>query len=104
MMSVMPSGWARGSRRRPTSGACSSTTSRGRHGPRLVGAQRVGDLDDVRRRRDAVELELADLLDVLEDVGQLAGDLRDLLVAELQARQARDVQDLLTVDHGSRSV
>ena len=26
----------------------------------------------------------------------------DLLVAELQARQARDVQDLLTVDHGSR--
>ena len=92
-----------GTRKPPsaTSGACSSTTSRGRQGARLVGAQGVGDVDDVRRRRDAVEVELADLLDVLEDVGQLAGDLRDLLVAELQARQARDVQDLLTVDHGS---
>jgi hypothetical protein len=55
----------------------------------------------VRGRRHAVEIELADLLDVLEDVRQLAGDLRDLFVAELQARQARDVQDLLTIDHGS---
>jgi hypothetical protein len=42
-------------------------------------------------RRHAVEVELADLLDVLEDVGQLAGDLRDLLVAELQARAAGGV-------------
>jgi hypothetical protein len=69
-------------------------------GPRLVGAQRVGDLDGVRGRRDAVEVELADLLDVLEDVRQLIGDLGDLLIGELQTRQPRHVQDLLAIDHG----
>ena len=48
---LMPCGL--GTRKPPsaTSGACASTTSRGRRGPRLVGAQRVRDLDDVRGRR-----------------------------------------------------
>ena len=58
------------------------------------------DLDDVRRRRHAVEVELGDLrVDVVEDRGQLAGHPLDLVVGELQAREARDVEDLGALDH-----
>src|SRR6202020_926156 len=70
-------------------------------GARLVGAQAPGDLDDVRRRRDRVEVELADLADVVENRGELAGHPSDLVLVEAQAGQARDVQDFLAVDHGA---
>ena len=61
--------------------------SRGQLGARLVGAQHVLELDHVRGRLDAVEVELADLLDVVEDRRQLAGHPLDLVVG--QASRAR---------------
>jgi hypothetical protein len=101
---MKPAGWGRGSRRPSRPGACSSIVSRGQDGPRLVGAQRAGDLDDVRRRAARPQLDLRHAVDVVEDAGQLRGHPRDLVVAELQARQARHVQDLLAVDHPSVSL
>ena len=51
---------------------------------------------------DVVEVELADLLDVAEDGGQLGGHPLDLLVRQLEAGQPGDVEYLLAVDHGPR--
>jgi hypothetical protein len=56
----------------------------------------------VRGGRDVVEVELVDLLDVVEDRRQLAGHALDLLVAQLEACKAGDVEDLLALDHGER--
>ena len=68
--------------------------------PRLVGAQRVLDRDDVRGRRDVVEVaELGDLLDVVEDARELPGHRRQLVLAQLEAGEAGDVQDLVAVQH-----
>ena len=79
-----------GSRRRRPPAPAPSATSRGRRRPRLVGAQGARDLDDVRRRRHVVEVELGDLLDVVEHGRQLGGHPLDLVVAELAgARGAR---------------
>src|SRR5947208_2562208 len=61
-------------------------------------AQRVGDLHDVAGRRDAVEAQLADLLDVAEDGRQLGRHLPDLVVGQLQPGQPSDVDYLLAVD------
>src|SRR5207248_2996891 len=59
-------------------------------GPRLVGPEHVLQGDHVGGRLDAVEVELGDVLDVLEDPRQLAGHPLDLLVVELQAGQPGD--------------
>src|SRR5690348_7713785 len=67
--------------------------------PRLVGAQDVLERYDVTRGLDAIEVELLDLLDVVEDAGQLAGHPLDLLFREAQARELRHVQDLVATDH-----
>lgn len=96
--SLMPAGWGRGSRPR-CARAPRPAPPRDRGRARLVGPQRVGDVDDVRGRLDALEVELRDALDVLEDVRELAGHALHLAVAELQAREAGDVQDLLAIDH-----
>ena len=45
-------------------------------------------------RLDALEVELGDPLDVLEDPGELAGHPLDLLVGEPQPREPGDVQHL----------
>jgi len=46
----------------------------------------------MRRRRDVVELELGDLRDGLEDRAQLLLQTRDLVLAEVEPREARDVE------------
>ena len=53
----------------------------------------------MRGRLDVVEVELADLLDVVEDRGQLAGHPLDLVVAQPQPRELGHVQHLLAIDH-----
>ena len=65
-----PAGRGRGRRRRRGPGAGSSACSRGQARPRLVGAQHVLQLDHVGGRLDALEVELGDALDVLEDAGR----------------------------------
>ena len=67
---------------------------------RHVLAKHVGEVDDVRRRLDSVEIELVHRLHVLEDLGQLAGHPVDLVVAEPQSRELGHVQHLVPVDHG----
>src|SRR3954451_22248993 len=61
-------------------------------GARLVLAQHVLKLDDVRSGLDLVEFELVHLLDVLEDLGQLAGHALELLVRDPETREASDVE------------
>jgi hypothetical protein len=39
---------------------------------------------------------------VAEDPGQLGGHPLDLVLCELQPRELRDVEHLLTLDHGNR--
>ena len=71
-------------------------------GARLVGAQHVLDLDDVRGRRHVGEVaELADLLDVVEDARELLAHALELLLAQLEAGEAGDVEDLVTAQHAA---
>src|SRR3712207_3193262 len=61
--------------------------------PRLVLAQGVLDRDDVRGGRDVREVaELADLLDVVEDLRELLRHALELLVGELEAGEAGDME------------
>jgi hypothetical protein len=57
----------------------------------IVDPDHAGDVDDVRGWRHAGEIELADLLDVIEHLGQLSGHPLDLVFAQLEAGKARDV-------------
>ncbi len=66
---------------------------------RLVGAQAARDLGDVCGEGDPIEVELGDLGDVVEHRRELTRHRLDLLLAELEARQARDVEYFLSVDH-----
>ena len=67
---------------------------------RLVGAQGVLDRDDVRGRRDVVEVaELADLLDVVEHLDSSLGHPLELVLGQLEAGEAGDVEDLVTAQH-----
>ena len=75
-------GWARESRRRPRRGRPASALLARQAGTRLVLAQHVLELDHVRGGLDPVEVELVHLLDVLEDLRQLAGHALELLVGQ----------------------
>ena len=66
-------GSGRGSRPRPASGALASATSRGSDGRGSSARSAFSTVDDVRRRLDAVEVELVDLLDVVEHLRELLG-------------------------------
>ena len=57
----------------------------------------------MRGRLDLVEVERGDPVDVLEDPRELAGHPLDLVLGELEPRQAGDVQDLLAIDHAPDS-
>ena len=89
--------------RKPPSAASGAALERAldRHRrARLVGAQRVLDVDHVRGRRDVVEVaELADQLDVVEHLGELAAEALDLLGRQLEAGEAGDVEDLIATQH-----
>jgi hypothetical protein len=53
----------------------------------------------MRGRFHTIEVELGDVLDVLEDPGELTRYPLHLVVGEFQAGEAGDVQNLLAVDH-----
>ena len=66
----------------------------------LVGAQRVLDVDHVRRRRDVGEVaELGDQLDVIEHLGELVAEALDLLGRQLEAGEAGDMEYLIAAQH-----
>jgi len=50
-------------------------------------------------RLDAVEVELADLLDVVEDLRELGRHPLDLSVIEAKAGETGDMEDLVAIDH-----
>jgi hypothetical protein len=56
----------------------------------------------VRRGLDPVQIELVHLLDVLEDLGQLARHALELVAGEPETREASDMEHLVAVDHGPR--
>ena len=67
---------------------------------RLVLAQGVLDVDHVRGRRDVGHVaELADQLDVVEHLRELAAEALDLLGRQLEAGEAGDVEDLIAAQH-----
>ena len=98
-----PAARGRGRRRSAGSGAAAEHHLAGPALARLVGAQDVLQLDDVRGRLDLVEVERGDPVDVLEDPGELAGHPLDLLLGEAEPGQLRDVQYLFSLDHGGDS-
>jgi hypothetical protein len=69
---------------------------------RDVGAQNVLQLYHVRGRLDPVEVQSGNSVDVLEDARELAGHPLDLILGEAEAGQLRNVQYLLSLDHGGR--
>ncbi len=69
----------------------------------LVASQDIYELDHVRGRLDVVELEGGDPLDVVEDARELSGHRLDLSLGKLEAREPRDMEDLLTIDHSCDS-
>ena len=68
-------------------------------GHRLVGAEDVLELDDVRSGLDALKVELGDAVDVFEDSRELPRHLLHLVVGELEPGKLGDMQDLVAVDH-----
>ena len=97
-----PPGSGRGTRRRRRPARSRAPVSTRHRRPWLVGAQRVLDVDHVRGRRDVGEVaELADQLDVVEHLGELAAEALDLLGGELEAGEAGDVEDLIAAQHWS---
>src|SRR3712207_5715878 len=66
---------------------------------RLVGAEDVGQVQGVRRRRDVLEVELLDLLDAVQDRAELLAYLRDLFVREPEPGQVGYVAHLLLGYH-----
>src|SRR4051794_35003944 len=74
--------------------------ARGRR-TRLVGTEDVLERDHVRGRLGALEVELADPLDALEDRAELGLHAIELLARQLETREPGDVEDLVAVDHRS---
>ena len=56
----------------------------------------------MRGRRHVGEVELGDLRDRVEDRVELLPEALDLVLAQLEARELRDVQHLLSVDLAMR--
>jgi hypothetical protein len=51
----------------------------------------------MRGRRNALKLELADLLDVVKHVGELAPHALELVAGQLEPGEPRDMQNLLAI-------
>ena len=65
---------------------------------RLVLPQDVADRKRVRRRRYASHVESGDIVGVSQYGGELAGEEIELVLGQVEARQAGDVRDVLTGD------
>ena len=87
-----------GTRKKPPSrsGAFANTSSCGQRRARLVVAPDVHEVERVRGRRHVGEVELGDLRDGVQDRRQLLPELLDLLLGQVEVRELRDVQDLLS--------
>ena len=66
----------------------------GERWPRLVGAFHAECRVHMRRRRDAGGIDGLELLGVVEDVGELTGEKRFLVVCELEVRKRGDALDV----------
>ena len=82
-----------------TAGALRSASSRDRLGRGLSGRTHVGDAEHVGGGLDGGQVELADLVDVVEDLGKLGGHAVGLGGLEAQPGQAGDVTDIVFADH-----
>ena len=91
---LMPGGTLK--RSPPRSGAFANASSSDRRRPRLVLAPDVDDVERVRGRRHVREVELLHLRDRLEDRRELLAEALDLRLGELEPRQPRDVQHLVS--------
>jgi hypothetical protein len=69
---------------------------------RQIGPQHVLKLNHVRGRRDVIEVKRSNPIDVLEDARKLPGHGFDLSLGKAQASQLRNVEYLLSLDHGGR--
>ena len=65
----------------------------------LVRPEDVDDVDHMRRGRHALEIELADGLDMVEHLGQLGRHPIDLFVVQLQPGQPGHMENLVTIEH-----
>ena len=83
-----------------TSGAPASASSGDRHGAVLVRPEDVLQRERVRRRRDVVGGDLADLGDRLEDHRELRGEVVELGVGQVDPGQMGQVGDLVTAQRG----
>ncbi len=95
-----------GTLNRPLSaaGAAASTSSRSRHGRHDVFAQHVHERHRMGHRLDAVEVERLDVGRVIEDRRELIGVVLELVVGQVEPREARHMRDLLGGDalrHGA---
>jgi hypothetical protein len=68
----------------------------------LIGPQRRCNVDHMGGRRHAGEVELANLVDVVEHVGELAGHSLKLIVRELEPGETGNVEDLIAIEHPGR--
>src|SRR3954447_26742815 len=66
--------------------------------PRLVEPEDVHDRERMRRRRHVREIELGHLADGGEDVVQLDSESRDLLLAQLELGERRDMEHIFPGD------
>ena len=60
----------------------------------------VHHVEDMGGGRHVGHVELTHLVDVREDLGQLAGHARGFVLLETQAGEFRDVADVVFTDHG----
>jgi hypothetical protein len=69
---------------------------------RQIGPKHVLELNYMRGRLDSTEVQRGYAIDVLEDSRKLSGHRLDLSLGEAQAGQLRNVEYLLSLDHGGR--
>jgi len=77
------------------SGAFASASSNRQAGTWLVLRPDVDHVQGMRRRRNVGEIELRHLRDRLEDVVQLRAEALELVLAELEARQVRNMEEFV---------
>ena len=89
-----------GTLKRPssTSGAAARTSSRSSDGATTSSRKHVGQRERLSHRLDAVEVELVDVGEVVDDVAELHGRPGQLLVGQRQAGEPGDLGHLVGGD------